>query len=142
MLAGAAAPFTPSPLTSYVVFDLLVGVLVGFQLWALVRVLRTPMQPARAGWVWLVRHMVVPVAWRLALAVAATGLLFVIVGGMLGASPRLMAETDLGVATLALSGLLLVNGVLRGARAYVSRQARHAVVAAASVPPVLQMATR
>jgi CubicO group peptidase (beta-lactamase class C family) len=140
LLRGAAPPFTPSPLDSYIVFDLLVAVLVGFQVWSLVRLLRQPVSLSRAGVHWGVRQVVVPLAWRLALAVAAAGVLFVVLGGMLGASPLLLAQTDLGVATLAIVGLLFVNGVLRSARAYGARPVRRAIVAATAVPAVRQEA--
>jgi hypothetical protein len=120
MFAGRAAPFTPSPLSTYVVFDLLVIALVGFQLWSLIRILRKPVQPARTGVVWILSWLIAPLAWRLALAIAVFAIAFVIFGGMLGISPGFMAETDVGSSLIVVSGLLLVTGGLRSARAYLS----------------------
>jgi hypothetical protein len=139
MLAGRAAPFTPSPLSTYVVFDLLVIALVGFQLWSLVRILRKPVQPARATSVRILRYMIAPLVWRLALAIAAIGFTFVIFGGMLGVSPRFMAETDVGSSLIVVSVLLLANGGLRTARAYLSIRPR-SVAPVAAVPAGLQEA--
>jgi uncharacterized membrane protein YidH (DUF202 family) len=60
--------------------------------------------------------MIAPLAWRLALAMAAFGFTFVILGGMLGASLGFMAETDLGSSLIIVSVMLLVNGGLRRPR--------------------------
>ena len=138
MLAGRAAPFTPSPLSTYVVFDLLIIAVVGFQLWSLIRVLRKPMQPARATSARILRHMILPLTWRLALAIAASGVTLVTLGGMFGVSPRFMAETDIGSAVIVVSVLLLVNGGLRTARTYLSIRPRPIIAMAASVPDGLQ----
>jgi len=139
MLAGRTAPFTLSPLSTYVVFDLLVIALVGFQLWSLIRILRKPVQPARATSVRILRYMIAPLAWRLALAIAALGFTFVIFGGMLGISPGLMAETDVGSSLIVVSVLMLVNGGLRTARAYLSIRPR-SIAPVAAVPAALQEA--
>ena len=121
MLAGERPPFTLSPLGTYIIFDLLLIALAGFQVWSLVRILRSPMQPARAGRLWILRRLITPVAWRLAAASAAVVSVFVVIGGSNGASPLLIAETDLGASAIAISVLLLINGGLRTARAYHSR---------------------
>jgi hypothetical protein len=71
--------------------------------------------------------MIAPLAWRLALAMAAFGFTFVILGGMLGASLGFMAETDLGSSLIVVSVMVLVNGGLRTARAYLSSRARTTV---------------
>jgi len=137
-LAGQPAPFTPSPLTTYIVFDLLVGVLVGFQVWSLVRVLRGPAQRGRGGRLWILRRMVMPLAWRVAAASIPVGLLFGVLGGLIGASPLLIAETDLGVSVIGISGLLLINGALRSARAYRSMRSRNIALAGAVMPAAIQ----
>jgi len=140
MLMGAAPPFTLSPLAIYVVFDLILAALTGLQLWSLVRILRNPVQPARPGMVWILRRLIVPLAWRLALASVASGVWFVLLAGTFGASALLLAESDLGTAVIALSGLLLINGGLRTAWAYRSMQSRKTVVARASAPAALREA--
>jgi CubicO group peptidase (beta-lactamase class C family) len=140
MLMGQAPPFTPSPLDIYIVFDVLVMVVIGFQIWSLVRVLSNPAKPAQPGVAWVLRHLIAPSAWRVALAVAACVGVFVIFGGMLGASPLLVAETDLGAPVLAVSALLLVNGVLRTARAYGSMRSRNSARAVSVASSALQEA--
>jgi len=139
-LAGQPAPFTPSPLTTYIVFDLLVGGLVGFQVWSLVRVLRHPVL-APVGRVRTLIHLVMPLAWRLPVAAVVFGVIFVELGGLLGVSPLLMAETDLGAPVIAISGLLLINGALRTVRAYRSMHSRHAVPATAASLRVQEVAS-
>jgi hypothetical protein len=69
--------FTLSPLGNYIVFDLLVMVLVGFQVWSLVRILRSHVPPARPGAVWFVHRLIAPLVWRMAAASTAVGLVFV-----------------------------------------------------------------
>jgi CubicO group peptidase (beta-lactamase class C family) len=140
MLMGSAPPFTPSPLDIYIVFDLFLAALIAFQLWSLLRILRKPVQPARAGVVWVLRRLIAPLAWRLALASAASGVLFVFLTGMFGASPLLVAETDLGSPVIAISGLLLINGGLRTVWAYRSMHSRYAVVATVSAQVALHEA--
>ncbi len=49
--------------------------------------------------------------------------------GLFGASLLLLADTDLGSLVIAVSGLLLINGGLRTARAYRSIHSRNTVVA-------------
>jgi hypothetical protein len=89
-------------------------VVVAFLLWSLVRAFRARVSPVR-GVTSLLRHVVLPVGWRLALAVVAIGLIGLFAQAV-GASFQLIAGTDFGVTLLFVAGLLLVNAVVRVAR--------------------------
>jgi len=130
MLMGAAPPFTPSPVNLYVVFDLIALALVGFQLWSLTRVLRTRPQPMPTGMFWILRHLVLPLAWRLVVAVAVVGIVVVFASGQLGASPLLVGETDAGSFIYLIGALLVANGGLRAVRALAAVRSQHSAVPA------------
>ncbi len=141
MLMGRSAPFTPSPVDTYIVFDLLIVVLVAFQIWSLVRVVSKPAPAAQPGMGWVLRHIVGPMGWRLVVALAPCVVVFVVLGGMLGASPLLISETDLGASVLVISALLLLNGVTRAGRAFASMGSRKKPEATTIASPTLQEAT-
>jgi hypothetical protein len=114
MLMGSAAPSSLSPIATYIAFDAVALVMVALQLWSLVRASRARVSPVR-GFTSLLRHVVLPFGWQLALAVVAVGLIG-LQAQLLGASFQLMAGTDFGVTLLVVAGLLLVNAVVRVAR--------------------------
>jgi CubicO group peptidase (beta-lactamase class C family) len=121
MLMGLKAPFTASPLVTYIVFDLLVLALLGFQVWSLVRAVGRSQRPWRSGWASILRRAALTLGWRLVVATALIGLLWLL-AAQLGASPLLIVNTDLGVSIVAIAVLLLVNGAVRTARAYIAAQ--------------------
>ena len=67
-------------------------------------------------------------------------MVYAFLGGLIGASPLLIAETDLGESVLAVSGLLLVNAAIRTAWAFRSMRSRKMVDAATVSPAKLQEA--
>jgi len=114
MLMGSAAPSSLSPMATYIAFDAVALVIVAFLLWSLVRASRARVSPVR-GFSSLLRHVVLPFGWRLALAVLAVGFI-VLLGQPLGASFQLIAGTDVGVMLLVVASLLMANAVVRVAR--------------------------
>ncbi len=118
MLMGRAPAASLSPLSTYIVFDLIVALLIGFQLWSLLRLRRSRGKASRRQRFWIARQLVVPVAWRLVLAVALLGLSVMFASGNLGVSPRLLAETDTGSVICLVAALLIVNGGLRAIGAF------------------------
>jgi CubicO group peptidase (beta-lactamase class C family) len=114
MLMGSAAPSSLSPIATYLALDAVALVMVAFLLWSLVRASRARVSPVR-GFTSLLRHVVLPFGWRLALAVVAVGVIGLLAQAS-GASFQLMAGTDFGVTLLVVAGLLLVNAVVRVAR--------------------------
>jgi hypothetical protein len=114
MLMGSDAPTSLSPVATYIAFDAVALVMVALLLWSLVRAGRARVSPVR-GFTSLLRHVVLPFGWRLALAVVAVALIGLL-AQLLGASFQLIASTDLGVTLLVVAGLLLVNAVVRVAR--------------------------
>jgi CubicO group peptidase (beta-lactamase class C family) len=114
MLMGSAAPSSLSPIATYLAFDAVALVIIALLLWSLVRASRARVNPVR-GFRSLLRHVVLPCGWRLALAAVATGLIG-LQAQLLGASFQLLAGTDFGVTLLVVAGLLLVNAVVRVAR--------------------------
>jgi hypothetical protein len=114
MLMGSAEPSVVSPMATYLAFDGVALVVVAFLLWSLVRAFRARVSPVR-GVTSLLRHVVLPVGWRLALAVVAIGLIGLFAQAS-GASFQLIAGTDFGVTLLVIASLSLVNAVVRVAR--------------------------
>ena len=114
MLMGSAAPSSLSPIATYLALDAVALVMVAFLLWSLVRASRARVSPVR-GFTSLLRHVVLPFGWRLALAVVAVAFI-VLFAQQVGASFQLIAGTDFGVTLLVVAGLLLVNAVVRVAR--------------------------
>lgn len=114
MLMGSAAPSSLSPMATYLAVDALALVIVAFQLWSLVRASRARVSPVR-GFTSLLRHVVLPFAWRLALAVVAVAFI-VLFAQEVGASFQHTARTDFGVTLLFVASLLMVNAVVRVAR--------------------------
>ena len=114
MLLGSVAPSSLSPTATYIAFDAVALVLLASLLWALVRASRARVDPV-SSFRSLVRHIVLPFGWRLALAVIAVESI-VLLGQSLGASFQLIAGTDVGVTLLLMASLLMANAVVRVAR--------------------------
>jgi hypothetical protein len=114
MLMGSAAPSSLSPIATYLAFDAVALVIIAFQLWSLVRASRARLNPV-GGLASVLRHVVLPFGWRLALAVVAVALI-VLFAQQVGASFQLIAGTDSGVTLLVIASLLMVNAVVRVAR--------------------------
>ncbi len=140
MLLGSAVPPTVSPAATYLVFDAVVLVLVAFQLWSVVRASRSRVRRS-VGWRSGLRHLVLPAAWRGALALVAIGLIGLF-SQQVGSSYQSIAGTDFGIALLVIAALLIVNSVVRVAR-YVGapRPAGQAGLATTSVKGAIAAAS-
>lgn len=114
MLMGSTVQPTVSPAATYVVFDAVVLVLVAFQLWSVVRAARTRVRPG-VGLISGLRYLVLPAAWRGALAVVAIGMIGLF-SQQIGSSFQLTAGTDFGMALLVIAALLIVNALVRTVR--------------------------
>ena len=77
-----------------------------------------------AGWVPILRKIVLPISWRLIAAALALGAVWLL-AAQLGSSVFLIVKTDIGLAIVATGALLLVNGAIRSARAAMAMRARN-----------------
>jgi CubicO group peptidase (beta-lactamase class C family) len=112
LVSGRAPDFSLSPIGLYAALDLLLGAVIAFQLWSIVRVLRSRRHRGAEGAGQIARRVVWPVLWRLSVAALCVG--FVVLEAILFGAPLTDAvATDVGAGFLVVALVFAASGIVR-----------------------------